>query len=280
MDAAKARSHKNQPPKPQTSTWADRVKVTEARTRFTLDPIPRCVEEGKLEITADMLSDQAEQWDRCMGSGYSDSKLRNKCKSEPYTTNFEITTPFSKDPLRIDVEYEWRPARCDKCRLFGHVCPKEKLSEENKEKEGKEGSAKAQEEHEPLTKASAASQDKQNEDNNPQEPQTKVSATEKSAVGTSKKIWSFMGQSASEDHIPTGDARRVQKGKMKEGDTLMCIANQMDPLLNQSKQGEEESSVSSTAQGSNSHTGDTSPMAFTKVRKKGGSKKNKGATRL
>ena len=53
--------------------------------------------------------------------------------AEPYTTNFEITTPFSKDPLRIDVEYEWRPARCDKCRLFGHICPKEKLSEENKE---------------------------------------------------------------------------------------------------------------------------------------------------
>ncbi|KAJ6421666.1 hypothetical protein OIU84_028946 [Salix udensis] len=58
---------KKQPPqKPNTSTWADRVKVTDSSTRFTLDPLPRHEEGGKPELTADMLTDNAEQWERCM----------------------------------------------------------------------------------------------------------------------------------------------------------------------------------------------------------------------
>ncbi|KAF9679295.1 hypothetical protein SADUNF_Sadunf06G0000100 [Salix dunnii] len=61
MDVVKTRSENNQTQKPQMSTWVDRVKVTEARTRFTLDPIPRSVKEGKLEIIADMLSDQSRK---------------------------------------------------------------------------------------------------------------------------------------------------------------------------------------------------------------------------
>ncbi|KAJ6763336.1 hypothetical protein OIU79_023977 [Salix purpurea] len=48
------------------TTWADRVKVTDSSTRFTLDPIP-CLQEGsKPVLTTDMLTDNAEQWDRCM----------------------------------------------------------------------------------------------------------------------------------------------------------------------------------------------------------------------
>lgn len=50
----------------QMNTWADRVKITEASTRFTLEPIPRNKEGSLPEVTADMLTENAEQWNRCM----------------------------------------------------------------------------------------------------------------------------------------------------------------------------------------------------------------------
>uniref|UniRef100_A0A6N2N5R3 DUF4283 domain-containing protein n=1 Tax=Salix viminalis TaxID=40686 RepID=A0A6N2N5R3_SALVM len=53
-------------PKPNMNTWADRVKVTDSCTRFTLDPVPRNDDGRTPEITADMLTENAEQWDRCM----------------------------------------------------------------------------------------------------------------------------------------------------------------------------------------------------------------------
>ncbi|KAJ6411167.1 hypothetical protein OIU84_007847 [Salix udensis] len=67
MAASKTkRQNQNFPSKPETTSWADHVKVTEASTRFTLEPIP-CSEDGRQpEITMDMLTENAEQWSRCM----------------------------------------------------------------------------------------------------------------------------------------------------------------------------------------------------------------------
>ncbi|KAF9686539.1 hypothetical protein SADUNF_Sadunf03G0169100 [Salix dunnii] len=48
------------------SSWADRVKVTDAKTRYTLDPIPLQKMGCKIDITEDMLTKHAEQWDRSM----------------------------------------------------------------------------------------------------------------------------------------------------------------------------------------------------------------------
>ncbi|KAJ6752500.1 hypothetical protein OIU85_002873 [Salix viminalis] len=48
------------------SSWADRVKVTDASTRFTLDPIPPPARGQQMEITEDMLTEHAEQWNRSM----------------------------------------------------------------------------------------------------------------------------------------------------------------------------------------------------------------------
>jgi len=41
----------------------------------------------------------------------------------PLIHQFEIETPLSVEPILIQVEYEWKPPRCGKCCLFGHVCP-------------------------------------------------------------------------------------------------------------------------------------------------------------
>jgi len=39
----------------------------------------------------------------------------------PLIHQFEIETPLSVEPILIQVEYEWKPLRCGKCCLFGHV---------------------------------------------------------------------------------------------------------------------------------------------------------------
>ncbi|KAJ6421667.1 hypothetical protein OIU84_028947 [Salix udensis] len=46
--------------------------------------------------------------------------------AKPFIKNFDLKNPFSADPLHIEVEYKWKPARCEKCRVFGHVCTDKK----------------------------------------------------------------------------------------------------------------------------------------------------------
>ncbi|KAJ6904459.1 hypothetical protein NC652_022465 [Populus alba x Populus x berolinensis] len=42
--------------------------------------------------------------------------------SLPFVHCYEIDSPLSSDPISIDVEYEWKPSRCDRCKIFGHSC--------------------------------------------------------------------------------------------------------------------------------------------------------------
>ena len=39
-----------------------------------------------------------------------------------YVHEFEIDSPLSADPITVTVDYEWKPSRCDKCKVFGHSC--------------------------------------------------------------------------------------------------------------------------------------------------------------
>ena len=56
----------------------------------------------------------------------------------PFIHHFDINTPFSESPLHIQVEYEWKPPRCEKCKLFGHVC-KPQMDPEIEESVAKRG---------------------------------------------------------------------------------------------------------------------------------------------
>lgn len=42
--------------------------------------------------------------------------------SHSYVHSFEMDTPLSEVPIRVEVEYEWRPTRCKDCQVFGHSC--------------------------------------------------------------------------------------------------------------------------------------------------------------
>ncbi|KAB5561400.1 hypothetical protein DKX38_006357 [Salix brachista] len=39
-----------------------------------------------------------------------------------YVHKFEVVTPLSTQAITIHVEYEWKPARCNTCHVFGHSC--------------------------------------------------------------------------------------------------------------------------------------------------------------
>lgn len=65
MTKTKPLAHKPQPVATQNS-WADRVRVSDSSTRFTLEPLPRQPLGHSLKITEDMLTENSTQWNRCM----------------------------------------------------------------------------------------------------------------------------------------------------------------------------------------------------------------------
>nr|TKS17241.1 hypothetical protein D5086_0000020720 [Populus alba] len=243
-------THYKTPP-PHFGSWAERVRVTDTSTRFSLDPIPRQEVGARLRIPAELLSESADKWNRCMvgfspgfkmnyhtintiairawkhygledvmttadgfmifrfntvedmlgvlekgpwmfggkaiilqqwhphlvldknkinklpvwiclhglpfplwsksGLSLSASMVGRPLSCDEQTFNntrldfarvcveidaalplihqFEIETPLSTEPILIKVEYEWKPSRCNKCCLFGHVCPEPIMTE-------------------------------------------------------------------------------------------------------------------------------------------------------
>ncbi|KAJ6724578.1 GLYCINE-RICH CELL WALL STRUCTURAL PROTEIN 1.8-LIKE [Salix viminalis] len=61
--------HNNLPKKTQPSSsgsWAEKVRISDATARFTLEPLPRFPEGHRLRFTEDMLMETSEQWNRSM----------------------------------------------------------------------------------------------------------------------------------------------------------------------------------------------------------------------
>ncbi|KAJ6974534.1 hypothetical protein NC653_030589 [Populus alba x Populus x berolinensis] len=65
MTKNKSLAPKHQPVATQNS-WADRVRVSDASTRFTLEPLPRQPLGHNLKISEDILMENSAQWTRCM----------------------------------------------------------------------------------------------------------------------------------------------------------------------------------------------------------------------
>uniref|UniRef100_A0A6N2LHJ4 Uncharacterized protein n=1 Tax=Salix viminalis TaxID=40686 RepID=A0A6N2LHJ4_SALVM len=40
----------------------------------------------------------------------------------PLVHSFKVMSTLSEEPISVDVSYEWKPARCATCRVFGHSC--------------------------------------------------------------------------------------------------------------------------------------------------------------
>ncbi|KAB5572962.1 hypothetical protein DKX38_000156 [Salix brachista] len=50
----------------QVSSWADRVRVTDSSTRFSLEKIPKQPQGGRLTIPEELMSENSSQWTRCL----------------------------------------------------------------------------------------------------------------------------------------------------------------------------------------------------------------------
>ncbi|KAJ6670092.1 GLYCINE-RICH CELL WALL STRUCTURAL PROTEIN 1.8-LIKE [Salix viminalis] len=44
-----------------------------------------------------------------------------------FVHHFNVITHLSKEPLHIEVEFEWKPTRCAKCHKFGHACSTDEI---------------------------------------------------------------------------------------------------------------------------------------------------------
>ncbi|KAJ6316386.1 hypothetical protein OIU78_019638 [Salix suchowensis] len=398
MATDKGKSPTNQTTKSQTNTWAAKVKIAEASTRFTLDPIPRCEEGVHPEITMDMLTDNAEQWTRCMvgffpgfrmnyhtvntianrvwrSGGLEDvmsttsgfwifrfqtedqmlailergpwmfggkgivlqqwhpqfvfdknriSKLpvwirihglpfnlwsrkglsvvasrvgrplscdeSTYCCTRldyarvcievdaeiPYVHNFEIQSPLAVEPLHITVEYEWKPPRCGKCKLFGHVCKDSvakvsidatTLDPKPKPVMGKKPLGQTEKEN--GTTQSSSSQPPLNK-TNPKAPKDSRPTTKDAQIVTK-------GSTTNEEEL------RVLKGKMKETEQPLCLVHEDATLHshNATVSSEEEPSISTTRDVvANEDHQDSCAMEYTKVKRKKGGKKNREVVRL
>ncbi|KAJ6369366.1 hypothetical protein OIU78_001686, partial [Salix suchowensis] len=42
--------------------------------------------------------------------------------THPYVHRFEIDSELSQDPIVVEVDYEWKPSRCKRCKVYGHAC--------------------------------------------------------------------------------------------------------------------------------------------------------------
>ncbi|KAJ6724566.1 GLYCINE-RICH CELL WALL STRUCTURAL PROTEIN 1.8-LIKE [Salix viminalis] len=40
----------------------------------------------------------------------------------PFIHHFEVESPLTEEPVKVTMEHEWKPARCETCRSFGHNC--------------------------------------------------------------------------------------------------------------------------------------------------------------
>ncbi|KAJ6940680.1 hypothetical protein NC651_006725 [Populus alba x Populus x berolinensis] len=40
----------------------------------------------------------------------------------PFVHSFDIESPLSTTPIIVIVEYEWKPQRCEQCKVFDHSC--------------------------------------------------------------------------------------------------------------------------------------------------------------
>ncbi|KAJ6397267.1 hypothetical protein OIU84_020269 [Salix udensis] len=44
----------------------------------------------------------------------------------PLVHHFQVASTLTEEPITIDVFYEWKPSRCDSCKVFGHSCRPQK----------------------------------------------------------------------------------------------------------------------------------------------------------
>ncbi|KAJ6296835.1 hypothetical protein OIU78_022543 [Salix suchowensis] len=104
----------------------DRSKISHVSVWIRLRglPLPLWTKEG-LSMAASMVGKPQscdEQTINCKRLDYARLCVELDA-SLPFIRQFEVESPLSKEPVKVTVEYEWKPSRCEVCHSFGHKCP-------------------------------------------------------------------------------------------------------------------------------------------------------------
>ena len=192
--------------------------------------------------------------------------------AKPLVYKYDLASPCPNEPLHIEVEYEWKPARCDKCKLFGHAC---------KEQDGKDMEAESRP---PVVNHSQNDNQLQVTGMKPTSSHARESKEANLEIASTASVPSRGGKErlemTQEDNQHNREDARVRKGKAVAED--LCKVGTTGSLLShsQSTHEEVEGSETNNARTCSDEPSETSPMAFIKVRKKKGGKKHKEAYRL
>ncbi|KAJ6397275.1 hypothetical protein OIU84_020277 [Salix udensis] len=228
--------------------------------------------------------------------------------SQPFIHNFDITTPLSPEPLHIEVEYEWKPVRCSQCHLFGHSCkPVDVAALKNGDIATVlpvEGACEGDGTEVDLRSKEKISKGKDT-------TQVSSSATAPGPVPAAQRIEPVgviqkMGKPGSTDkvgieesnggtmpkqhkdkgkgimvvvhepqmvHVEREESISKAVGRTKGDELPICTVNTIASLQSQTSSDGDNSSGDSLMKSSSYDNRDTSPEAFTKVKKKKGGKK-------
>ncbi|KAJ6725238.1 GLYCINE-RICH CELL WALL STRUCTURAL PROTEIN 1.8-LIKE [Salix viminalis] len=215
-------------PTPTPVSWAEKVKVSNANTRCTLEHLPRKPVGATLTIPRDMQMADVEIWERSMVGFFVSYKLpfhavqaiasrifkahglektmvlsngfmvfrfsstsameevlargpwmfggktvllqkwtpgfqfdKNKIRAIPVWARLQglpfpfwnkkglsmaasmVASSLSEDPITVDVTYEWKPSKCDICKVFGHACKVQSREEDLNRKRDEVGETEA-----------------------------------------------------------------------------------------------------------------------------------------
>uniref|UniRef100_A0A6N2NHV3 Uncharacterized protein n=1 Tax=Salix viminalis TaxID=40686 RepID=A0A6N2NHV3_SALVM len=205
--------------------------------------------------------------------------------ASPFIHNFSVLTPLSKDPLNIEVEFEWKPTRCAKCRLFGHSCARG--GNEKAIDEAPSGGAGTSDKsiHAEKSEGHAKADETQVSGHHPVAPRGK-SSHDRTVCPSGKDMHPGHATSTKESHTPirVSIAKKPDKGKAaikdiesSEGEEITGkgihpkgTVNTMASLHSQPCDSEEDFEVDSRQVHSDQNDEETSFMAFATVKKKKG----------
>ncbi|KAF9684917.1 hypothetical protein SADUNF_Sadunf03G0000200 [Salix dunnii] len=143
----------------RTGSWAEKVRVSDSNTRCQLEQLERQPVGSILKIPNDMLMANGlpfPLWNKqglsmaasMVGKPIACDVATLQCSRMDYARicieldaafppvhQFQVDSSLTEDPITVEVVYEWKPARCHSCKVFGHSC---KQPEAIEREEGKD----------------------------------------------------------------------------------------------------------------------------------------------
>ncbi|KAB5540626.1 hypothetical protein DKX38_013600 [Salix brachista] len=284
-----ATSRSTQVQQQQPRTWADKVRVSNSSSRCKLDKLPRQLAGTVLNIPKDIV--HGLQKVMVMANDFmvfqfkSEEAIEEGRRMEyarvcveievdtPLVHHFPMDSSLTEQPLMVEVTYEWKPARCASCKVFGHSCkPKEDLG---KGKEDQREADRGQEQEVPTPLGNPTKEVKESRHSEPVNSNKDPITTQPSAhindkaEGTNKL-----------DKAQTGLRCKEKAKGIMEDQMGLGIESMMDSGHTSEGGAEAEASGCSTSAGTSIKNNGSSTPSPKATKKKKGAKKRRATQSL